>query len=92
MAFPLTGGLGSRRSTSLFALQRKQKEEVEAKPSAQASAALSHPSRICFKDVEVSRGYGLLHGQVSPQKSPKARGGGAHVFKWLSCSTQSVLK
>ena len=68
MAFPLTGGLGSRRSTSLTALQRKQKEEVEAKPSAQASAALSHPPRICFKDVEVSRGCDLLHGQVSPQK------------------------
>ena len=92
MAFPLTGGLGSRRPTSLTALPRKQQEEVEAKPSAQASAALSHPSRICFKDIEVSRGCDLLHGQVSPQTSPKARGGGAHVFKWLSCSTQSVLK
>ena len=81
MAFPLTGGLGPRRPTSLTALQRKREEEVEAKPSAQASAALSHPSRICFKDIEVSRGCDLLPGQVSSQKPPKARGGGAHVFK-----------
>eukprot|EP00891_Asterochloris_glomerata_P005000 jgi/Astpho2/5000/Aster-05938 len=33
------------------AQKRKREEEVEAKPSAQA-AALSHPSRICFKDIE----------------------------------------
>ena len=77
MAFPLTGGLGPR---SLTALQRKREEEVEAKPSAQA-AALSHPSCICFKDIEVSRGCDLSPGQVSSQNPPKARGGGAHVFK-----------
>ena len=85
MAFPLTKGLGSCRPTSLIALQRKQEEEVQAKPIAQASAAVSQPSRICFKDIEVSRGCDLLSGQVS-SKSPKARGGGAHVLTLLSCS------
>ena len=83
MAFPFTKGPGSCRPTSLTALQRKREEEVEAKPSAQA-AALSHPSRICFKDIEVSRGCDLLHGQVSFPKSPEARGGGAHVLTLLS--------
>ena len=43
MAFPLTKGLGSRRPTSLTSLQRKREEEVQAKPSAQASAAVSEP-------------------------------------------------
>ena len=59
MAFPLTKGLGSRRPTSLTDLQRKREEEVQAKPSAQASAAVSEPSRIRLKDIEVSGGYDL---------------------------------
>ena len=61
---PLTEGLGSSRPTALTALQRKREEEVQAKPCAQASAAVSQPSRIRFKDIEVSRGCDLLHGQV----------------------------
>eukprot|EP00891_Asterochloris_glomerata_P003963 jgi/Astpho2/3963/Aster-01138 len=40
--------------TSLTALQRKREEEAQVKPSAQASAAVSQPSRICFKDIEVN--------------------------------------
>eukprot|EP00891_Asterochloris_glomerata_P001778 jgi/Astpho2/1778/Aster-07540 len=32
---------------------RKQEEEVQAKPIAQASAAVSQPSRIRFKDIEI---------------------------------------
>ncbi len=79
---PLTEGLGSSRPTALTALQRKQEEEVQAKLSAQASAAVSQPSRsISFKDIEVSRGCDLLYGQVSAPKSPNSRGGGAHVFQ-----------
>ena len=81
LAFPLTEGLGSSRPTALTALQRKREEEVQAKLSAQASAAVSQPSRIRFKDIEVSRGCDLLYGQVSAQKSPNSRGGGAHVFQ-----------
>ena len=81
LAFPLTEGLGSSRPTALTALQRKQEEEVQAKPSAQASAAVSQPSCIRFKDIEVSRGCDLLSGQVSAPTSPNSRGGGAHVFK-----------
>ena len=50
MAFPLTRGPGSRGPTSLSALQRKREEEAQAKPSAQASAAVSEPSRIRLKD------------------------------------------
>ena len=84
MAFPFTKGPGSCRPTSLTALQRKREEEAQVKPSAQASAAVSQPSRICFKDIEVSRGCDLLHGQVSFPKSPEARGGGAHVLTLLS--------
>ena len=79
---PLTEGLGSsRQQTALTALQRKREVEVQAKPSAQASAAVSQPSRIRFKDIEVSRGCDLLYGQVSAPKSPNSRGGGAHVFQ-----------
>ena len=36
---PLTEGLGSSRPTALTALQRKREEEVQAKPSAQASSS-----------------------------------------------------
>ena len=74
---PFTEGLGSSRPTALTALQRKQEDEVQAKLSAQASAAVSQPSRISFKDIEVSRGCDLLLGQVSASKSPDSRGGGA---------------
>ena len=42
-------------------LQRNQEEAVQAKLSAQASAAVSQPSRISFKDIEVSRGCDLLY-------------------------------
>ena len=42
---PLTEGLGSSRPTALTALQRMQEEEDHAKLSAQASAAVSQPSR-----------------------------------------------
>ena len=33
--------------------------EAQARPSAQASAAVSQPSHICLKDIEVSRGCDL---------------------------------
>ena len=56
---PLTEGLGSNRPTALTVLQRNQEEAVQAKLSAQASAAVSQPSRIRFKDIEVSRGCDL---------------------------------
>ena len=65
MAFPLTKGLGSCGPTSLTAPQRKREEEVQAKPSAQASAAVSERPCICLKDIEVSRGCDLLHGLSS---------------------------
>ena len=65
MAFPLTKGLGSCGPTSLTALQRKREEEIQAKPSAQASAAVSEQPCICLKDIEVSRGCDLLHGLSS---------------------------
>ena len=50
---PSTEGLGSSRPTALTALQRKQEDEVQANLSAQASAAVSQPSRISFKDREM---------------------------------------
>ena len=83
---PLAEGLGSSRPTALTALhcnQREREEEVQAKPSAQASAAVSQPSRIRFKDIEVSRGCDLLYGQVS---APKLRDGGAcaHVHPFCN--------
>ena len=59
---PLTEGLGSSRPTALTVLQRNQEEAHQAKLSAQASAAVSQPSRISFKDIEVSRGCDLLYG------------------------------
>ena len=65
MAFLPTKGLGSCRPTSLTAPQRKGEEEIQAKPSAQASAAASNQPCICLKDIEVSRGCDLLHGLSS---------------------------
>ena len=65
MAFPLTKGLGSCRPTSLTAPQRKREEEIQVKPSAQASAAASERPCICLKDIEVSRRCDLLHGLSS---------------------------
>ena len=48
----------------------KREEEVQAKPSVQASAAVSQPSGIRFRNIEVSRGSGLLYGQVSAPNLP----------------------
>ena len=59
MAFPPNRGLSSRMPTSLTALQRKREEEAQARPNAQASAAVAQPSRIRLKDIEVSRGCDL---------------------------------
>ena len=89
MAFPLTEGLGSCRPKSLIALQRKREEEIQAKPSAQASAALSQPSRIRFKDIEVSRGCDLLGwaGELfKVTKSQGRRGPCPHAIVLLSIS------
>ena len=65
MAFPLTKGLGSCRPASLTAPQRKREEEIQAKPSARASAAASERPCIYLKDIEVSRGCEVLHGLSS---------------------------
>ena len=40
-------------------------EEVQAKPSAQASAAVSESSCVCLKDIEASGGCDLLRGLSS---------------------------